>query len=109
MTDPLYKAMTDWLVTLGIADMPHTGKTYLGHLIAVHRLMLDAGCSLDACRAGMFHSLYSTEEFDRFRVPLERRSEIAAIVGERAERLARIEQLFAAAEPGTAGSGNAAS
>ncbi len=29
--------------------------------------------------------------------------------GERAERLARIEKLFAAAEPGTAGSGNAAS
>ena len=31
------------------------------------------------------------------------------VAGERAERLARIEQLFAAAEPGTAGSGNAAS
>ena len=30
------------------------------------------------------------------------------VAGERAERLARIEKLFAAAEPGTAGSGNAA-
>ena len=36
-------------------------------------------------------------------------SSVGEVSGERAERLARIEQLFAAAEPGTAGSGNAAS
>ncbi len=88
MTDPLYKAMTDFLVSFGITDMAHTGKTYLGHLIAVHRLMLDADCDLDACRAGMFHSIYGTEEFQRFQLPLDRRHEIRTLIGERAERLA---------------------
>ncbi len=88
MTDPSYKSMTDFLIGFGITDMAHTGKSYLGHLIAVHRLMLDAGCEFDACRAGMFHSIYGTEEFQRFQLPLERRDEIRTLIGERAERLA---------------------
>lgn len=88
MNDPLYKRVTDFLVSLGIEDMSHTGKTYLGHLLAVHRLMLEQGCDIDACRAGLFHSIYGTEEFQRFQLPLERRVELRALVGERAERLA---------------------
>jgi hypothetical protein len=88
MNDPLYKRMTDFLVNLGIEEMAHTGKTYLGHLIAVHRLMMERGCELDACRAGLFHSVYGTEEFQRFQLPLERRVEVRELIGERAERLA---------------------
>jgi hypothetical protein len=80
--------MTDFLIAQGITDLPHTGKTYLGHLIAVERLMEERGCGRDACRAGMFHSLYGTEAFQRFKLPLERRGEIRAVIGERAERLA---------------------
>lgn len=88
MIDPLYRPMTEFLLGLGIKDMPHTGKTYLGHLVAVHRLMEDHGCARDACRAALFHSIYGTEEFQRFQLPLERREEIRALIGERAERLA---------------------
>jgi len=88
MHDPLYRQMTDFLLAQGIEDMPHTGKTYLGHLIAVERLMEASGCGIDACRAGMFHSLYGTEAFQRFKLPLERRSELQTLIGERAERLA---------------------
>jgi hypothetical protein len=88
MTDPRYKEMTDFLLGLGIEEMAHTGKTYLGHLVAVHRLMLEQGCELDACRAGLFHSVYGTEQFQRFQLPLDRRPEVRAVIGERAERLA---------------------
>lgn len=88
MADPLYKQMTAFLMAEGIGDMSHTGKTYMGHLLAVHRLLEEQGCGLDACRAGMFHSVYGTEEFQRFQLPLERRGELRALVGERAERLA---------------------
>jgi hypothetical protein len=88
MTDPLYRRMTDFLLGLGIAEMSHTGKTYLGHLLAVHRMMLDQGCDPDVCRAGVFHSIYGTEEFQRFQLPLDRRAEVRAVIGERAERLA---------------------
>jgi hypothetical protein len=46
------------------------------------------GCSEELCRAGMFHSIYGTELFQGFKLPLERRPEVAALIGERAERLA---------------------
>ena len=88
MTDPLYKQMTAFLLGQGIEEMEHTGKTYLGHLLAVHRMMEERGCSTDACRAGLFHSIYGTEAFRRFQLPLDRRAEIRDLIGERAERLA---------------------
>jgi hypothetical protein len=46
------------------------------------------GCDEELCRAGMFHSIYGTEQFQGFTVPLERRPEIRSLIGERAERLA---------------------
>ena len=90
MTDPLYKQMTAFLLGLGIEELKHTGKTYLGHLIAVHRMMEEQACSTDACRAGLFHSIYGTEAFRRFQLPLGRRAEIRDLIGERAERLAHL-------------------
>src|SRR5579872_1149012 len=80
--------LTDFLIELGTEKIPHTNKNYLAHVIAVHRLMRDQGCTDELCRAGMFHSIYGTELFQRFALPLERRAEIRALIGERAERLA---------------------
>ena len=37
---------------------------------------------------GMFHSIYGTERFQGFTLPLERRGEVRDLIGERAERLA---------------------
>src|SRR5262245_53773674 len=88
MADPLYKQMTAFLLEIGINDQPHSTKTYLGHLIAVHRLLEQQGCGLDACRAGLFHSVYGTEQFQGFKLPLDQRTKIRALIGERAERLA---------------------
>jgi hypothetical protein len=86
----IYKQMTDFLIGIGIRDIPHTHKTYLGHLIAVYRLMQDEGCTEEVCQAGMFHSVYGTERFQGFKLPLERRHEVRGLIGERAERLAYI-------------------
>lgn len=88
MNDPHYRTMATFLHGLGIEVTPHTGKTYLGHLVAVQRYMEAEGCSIDVCRAGMFHSLYGTEAFEKFKLPLERRGEVRDVIGERAERLA---------------------
>jgi hypothetical protein len=82
------KRLTDFLVGMGVEKIDHTGKKYLGHLIGVYRLMQNKGCSEEICRAGMFHSIYGTERFQGFTLPLERRSEVADLIGERAERLA---------------------
>src|SRR5262249_6827975 len=83
-----YKEISNFLVNLGIEKVAHTQKNYLGHLLAVYRFMKDAGCDEEVCRAGMFHSIYGTERFQGFKLPLERRPEIAALIGDRAERLA---------------------
>jgi hypothetical protein len=86
--DKDFKRFTDFLVGIGIQQVPHTHKTYLAHLIAVYRYLENEGCSQDVCRGGMFHSIYGTEKFQGFTLPLERRGEVRALIGDRAERLA---------------------
>src|SRR5438270_6008484 len=80
--------MTAFLLDVGINDQPHTGKTYIGHLLALHRILEEQGCNLDTCRAGLFHSVYGTELFQGFKLPVERRTEVRALIGDRTERLA---------------------
>jgi hypothetical protein len=82
------KPLTDFLLGVGIEEVPHTSKTYLGHLIGVYRLMEAGGCDAEVCRAGMFHSIYGTQQFQGFKLALDRRPEVRRLIGERAERLA---------------------
>jgi hypothetical protein len=86
--DKDFKRMTDFLVGIGIEQVPHTHKSYLAHLIAVFRDLEALGCPQDVCRAGMFHSIYGTEKFQGFTLPLDRRGEVRAVIGDRAEFLA---------------------
>jgi hypothetical protein len=86
--DAGYKQLTEFLVGLGIAQVAHTEKSYLAHLVGLYRLMEARGCTEEVCRAGMFHSIYGTQRFQGFKLALDRRPEVRALVGERAERLA---------------------
>ena len=86
--DKDFTRMTDFLVGMGVEQVPHTHKSYLAHLIAVFRSLEYLGCPEDVCRAGMFHSIYGTERFQGFTLPLERRAEVRTLIGDRAERLA---------------------
>lgn len=83
-----FKHLTDFLLELGSEKVRHTEKTYLAHLIGVYRDMESDGCTEELCQAGMFHSIYGTERFQRFALPLQRRADVRALIGERAERLA---------------------
>jgi hypothetical protein len=83
-----FKRLTDFLVGMGVEQVPHTHKSYLGHLISVYRILESQGCSDDVCQAGLFHSIYGTERFQGFTLPLERSGEVRALIGDRAERLA---------------------
>ncbi len=88
--DTTFKDLTNFLVGMGIDKVDHTHKSFLAHLIGVYRDMEAAGCPDEVCRAGMFHSIYGTERFQRFQLPLERRGEIRDLIGDRAERLAYV-------------------
>ncbi|MFN0020659.1 MAG: DUF6817 domain-containing protein [Pirellulaceae bacterium] len=82
------KQLTDFLVNLGIEQVAHTQKHYLGHLLNVYKLLQSSGYEEDICLAGLFHSIYGTEKFQGFKLPLESREELTELIGSRAERLA---------------------
>ena len=88
--DKDWKRLTDFLVGLGTEEVGHTNKSYLAHLIGVYRDMQAQGCTEEVCLAGMFHSIYGTELFQKFALPVERRTDIRSLIGERAERLAYV-------------------
>lgn len=83
-----FKQLTDFLVKLGVEQIGHSEKSYLAHLIGVYQDMKAHGCSEELARAGMFHSIYGTQMFQGFKLPLEERPTVRAMIGERAERLA---------------------
>ena len=87
--DPLLQDLVSFLNQLGTETIKHSGdKNYLGHLVAVHRDLLRWGRGLDMARAGLFHSIYGTEIFQSFKLPVSRRSELQSLIGDRAEYIA---------------------
>lgn len=93
--DPDYRKMVAFLDTLGIDDVPHSGeKGFFAHLIGVYKDLESWGAERDVCRAGLFHSIYGTEMFRRWALPLERRQEVKSLIGERAEWIAYVNCLM---------------
>jgi hypothetical protein len=85
-----YKQLTNYLLGLGTNEIGHSSKSFLAHLVGVYNYMEARGCDEELCQAGMFHSIYGTELFQGFKLPVDRRPEIRGLIGERAERLAYI-------------------
>ncbi len=83
-----FKQLTDFIIEIGADQIPHTETIYLAHAIGVHNDLKSWGCDEEVCRAGMFHSIYGTEGFQRFTLPLEQRGDVRERIGQRAEQLA---------------------
>jgi hypothetical protein len=83
-----FKQLVAFLSDLGIEQIAHTQKNYLAHLVNVYRLMERHAQREELCRAGLFHSIYGTEKFQGFKLSLDRREELAGLIGLHAERLA---------------------
>lgn len=83
-----FKQLTDYIISLGAADIAHTEKTYLAHAIGVYNDMKAWDGSDDLCYAALFHSIYGTQGFQGFTLPLEKRPELQSLIGEYAEKLA---------------------
>lgn len=78
----------DFLVGLGTEDVAHTGGDFLHHLQAVQRVLEEAGAEPAVSRAGLFHSIYGTQGFQDFSLPLSEREQMKARIGERSELIA---------------------
>jgi hypothetical protein len=87
---PTFKELTDYFIAVGANEVSHTNKTYLAHAIGVYGDLKKWGADEDLCRVGLFHSIYGTELFQGFTLPLEKRGEVRDMIGVSAERLAYI-------------------
>lgn len=83
-----FQELVDYFHTLATEDVEHSEGTYMGHCFTVYRDMKKWGFDEELARAGLFHSIYGTELFQRFKLPIEKRQEVRELIGERAERLA---------------------
>ena len=82
-----FKELTNYYMAIGADKIGHSEKTYLAHAIGVYKDLRAWGCSDDICHAGLFHSIYGTQLFQGFTLPLERRPELQELIGEYAEKL----------------------
>lgn len=85
-----FQELVDYFHTLPTDDIVHSDGTYMGHCFSVYRDMKKWGFDEDLARAGLFHSIYGTGLFDRFKLELDQRDKVRELAGERGERLAFI-------------------
>ncbi len=86
--EPKFKELTDYIISLGAAEIGHTDKSYLAHAIGVYNDMKAWDGTPELCRAALFHSIYGTQGFQSFTLPLDRQPELRGLIGEYAEKIA---------------------
>lgn len=75
------------LCDLGAADLAHPGGTLLAHLRRVERCLADWGARPALRLAGLCHAFYGTDGFPTALLPLDRRTDLATIIGTEAESI----------------------
>jgi hypothetical protein len=85
--EPEIAAMSELLTVHGAAGISHPGGTLLAHLQRVHALLAQWGARPAVRLAGLSHAFYGTDGFATALGSPGRRDELAAIIGEEAERL----------------------
>lgn len=83
--DPDWAAIETFLRSGGAAAEPHPGGTLLQHLLRVRRRLAGWQAPLEIQMAGLCHAVYGTDGFPKSRLAVERRDELTALIGERAE------------------------
>lgn len=76
-----------YLTAAGTGDSAHSTDSLLNHLIATQSIVKDWGCRQALCDAALFHSVYGTDTYLDQTLALDRRSEVAALIGPEAEHL----------------------
>ena len=82
-----FKELTEFFQRVGADEVMHTNKGYLAHAIGVFNDLKEWGWNEELANTGLFHSIYGTQLFQGFTLPLERRAEVRDLIGERAEFL----------------------
>ncbi|MEX1367635.1 MAG: DUF6817 domain-containing protein [Nannocystaceae bacterium] len=80
-------AKIGFLCERGAATQPHSAVSLLSHLLGTRERLVEWGCSEAVCDAGLFHSVYGTQDFGRAVVPARARASVRELLGARAEQL----------------------
>jgi hypothetical protein len=75
------------LEAAGAAEIEHPGGTLLAHLVRVEGLLTSWGARPALATAGLCHAYYGTDGFSLALLTLDRRAELAEVIGEEAEAL----------------------
>jgi hypothetical protein len=75
------------LTRLGAGAIGHPGGTLLDHLSRVRGLLASWGARRELRMAGLCHAAYGTDGFPTALLTLDRRAELAAVIGPEAERI----------------------
>lgn len=75
----------DYLISLGVKDIPHSGRTFYEHLCNTEQILRISRQPEHVCNAGLFHSIYGTNFFPQ--QTTNNRNEIKSVIGEEAENL----------------------
>ena len=70
----------EFLLSLGTDKVAHTGGDFLHHLRAVETLLNEHSADQEVVKAGLFHSIYGTQGFQDFSLPLTERDTIQNLI-----------------------------
>lgn len=73
---------------LGVVDVEHPSGSLHEHLQGTHDVLSGWGCPEYLCLAGMYHSVYGTETFQRETMSRDSRDVVRSAIGDSAERIA---------------------
>lgn len=76
------------LIACGAGSARHSGRTLLHHLLGTYRLLQEWGNAPHVCLGGLFHSIYSTNDFKRRSLGVADRAQLREAIGSDAEGLA---------------------
>ena len=80
--------LTSLLQNLGARAKGHSEDNLLAHLVHTYLILRSWGCSLELATAGLFHSVYGTDDFHDATLQLEDRQLLEDVIGEHAESVA---------------------
>ena len=72
---------------IGAHELEHVNGDLAQHLKGTCTLLAEWGNPEPICLAGLYHAVYGTADFQAQLVPLDRRSDVAAVIGAEAEAL----------------------
>jgi hypothetical protein len=86
--DKLRNSIQEFLSSINTNSINHKNSSLAGHLLTTYDLLKLAGRDEDTCSAGAFHSIFGTNVFKKQTLNETDQSQVSAIIGERATRLA---------------------